>query len=147
MFSNSTQMQTLHHLSQTYKHQYSIINKTKELLIQGQLQQTGCFNGAYFLLRWSNWNSNIMFLINTFIMVLKWFKKWMLQVTAVIADVLQLSIAGMIHSCTEISRNLLNPKTVPALENNTMKSLIKQRGKTPFSLLYLFVRAEASHYT
>lgn len=43
----------------------------EESLIQGQLQQTGYFNEANFLLHWSNWNSNITFPVNTFIMVLK----------------------------------------------------------------------------
>lgn len=50
----------------------------------------------------------------------------MLQITAVIAAVLQVSIAGMIHSRTEISPNLLNPETVPVQENNAMKNLIKK---------------------
>lgn len=84
----------------------------EELFIQEQLQQTACFNRAYFLLHWSNWNSNITFPVKTIIMVLKRFKKWMLQITAVIAAVLQVSTAGMIHSHTEISPNLLNPETV-----------------------------------
>lgn len=43
----------------------------EELLIQGSANRLGGFNGAYFLLHWSNWNSNIMFPVNTFLMVLK----------------------------------------------------------------------------
>lgn len=53
----------------------------------------------------------------------------MLQITAVIAAVIQVSTAGMIHSRTEISPNLLNPETVPVQENNAMKNLKKYRGK------------------
>lgn len=70
MFSNIPQKQR----SRAVKHintNIATFNKMEELLIQGQLQQIGCFNGAYFLLHWSNWNSNITFPVNTFLIVLK----------------------------------------------------------------------------
>lgn len=56
----------------------------------------------------------------------------MLQITAVIPAVLQVSTAGMIHSHTEVSLNVLNPETVPVEENNSMRSLMKYRGEKVF---------------
>lgn len=65
----------------------------------------------------------------------------MLQITAVIPAVLQVSTAGMIHSHTEVCLNFLNQKT----ENNSMKSLLKYRGKNVFSSYLLEPRTANTH--